>query len=303
MWVSAVDAPFALCWRQETLGALRERMVRERELRRFAPGTRQAYVHGVAELARFYHRSPDELHAEEVRSYLLHLLTVRKLKWSTVNVISAALRFFYAQILGRREVALAIPPRKTPRRLPEVLSAEEVQRLFAAAGCRTHRVLLMTAYAAGLRVSERVRLRVQDIASSRRMLRVCGGKGEKDRYTVLWPRLLEELRACWRAYRPAEWLFPGATAGRHIERATASRVYRHAKEKAGIAKRGGIHTLRHCFATHLLEAGVDVRTIQVLMGHNSIRTTIHYVHLTAKKLAETPSPLDLLAPPTPPRAE
>ena len=123
------------------------------------------------------------------------------------------------------------------------------------------------------------------------------------KYTVLSPRLLEELRAYWRAYRPADWLFPGAAAGRDIERATASRVYRHAKEKAGIAKRGGIHTLRHCFATHLLEAGVDVRTIQVLMGHNSIRTTIHYVHLTAKKLAGTPSPLDLLVPPTPPRVE
>jgi site-specific recombinase XerD len=278
-------------------------MVREMQLRRFAPGTQEAYVHGVAELARFYHRSPDELHAEEVRSYLLHLLTVRKLKWSTVNVISAALRFFYVQILGRHEVALAIPPRKTPRRLPEVLSGEEVQRLFAAAGCLKHRVLLMTAYAAGLRVSEVVALQVRDIDSSRMMLRVRAGKGEKDRYTVLSPRLLEELRAYWRAYRPALWLFPGSVADQPLRRGTASRVYRHAKEKAGIAKRGGIHTLRHCFATHLLEAGVDVRTLQVLMGHNSIRTTIHYVHLTAKKLAGTPSPLDLLDPPTPLRVE
>jgi len=278
-------------------------MVREMQLRRFAPGTQEAYVHGVVELARFYHRSPDQLNQEEVRGYLLHLMTVRKLDWSTVNVASAALRFFYVQVLGTPQVAWAIPPRKRPRRLPEVLSAEEVQCLFAAAGCLKHRVLLMTAYAGGLRVSELVRLRVKDIDSSRMMLRVCAGKGEKDRYTILSRRLLEELRAYWRVYRPADWLFPGATAGRPIGRVTASRVYRAAKEKAGITKRGGIHTLRHCFATHLLEAGVDVRTIQLLMGHNSIRTTIHYVHLTAKKLAGTPSPLDLLAPPTPASAE
>jgi len=285
------------------MSALRERMVREMQLRRFAPGTQEAYLRLVGELARFYHRSPDQIQHEEVKSYLLHLMTVRKLDWSTVNTASCAVRFFYSQVLGKPEVAWAIPPRKTPRRLPEVLSAEEVKRLFAAAECLKHRVLLMTTYAAGLRVSEVVALKVADIDSSRMMLRVRAGKGEKDRYTILSRRLLEELRAYWRVYGPADWLFPGATAGRPIERGTAGRVYRAAKEKAGIMKGGGIHTLRHCFATHLLEAGVDVRTIQLLMGHNSIRTTIHYVHLTAKKLAGTPSPLDLLAPPAPARAE
>lgn len=285
------------------MSVLRAKMVREMQLRRLAPTTQKAYVRLVAELARFYRRSPDQLNHEEVKSYLLHLMRVRKLDWSTVNTASCAIRFFFSEVLGKPEVAWAIPPRKRPSRLPEVLSAEEVQRLFAAAGCLKHRVLLMTTYAAGLRVSEVVALKVADIDSSRRMLRVRAGKGEKDRYTVLSPRLLRELRVYWRVYRPAEWLFPGGTAGRPIGPGTAGKVYRTAKEKAGITKRGGIHTLRHCFATHLLEAGVDVRTIQLLMGHNSIRTTIHYVHLTAKTLAGTPSPLDLLAPPAPPRAE
>jgi len=285
------------------MSALRERMVREMQLRRLAPKTLKAYVRVVAELARFYHRSPDQISVEEVKSYLLHLMTVRKLEWPTVNTASCAIRFLFSEVLGKPEVAWAIPPRKRPRRLPEVLSAEEVQRLFAAAGCLKHRVLLMTTYAAGLRVSEVAALKVADIDSSRMMLRVRTGKGEKDRYTVLSRQLLAELRAYWRVHRPAEWLFPGARAGRPMDAGTASKVYRAAKERAGITKRGGIHTLRHCFATHLLEAGVDVRTIQLLMGHNSIRTTIHYVHLTAKKLAGTPSPLDLLAPLTPARAE
>ncbi|MBM4037690.1 MAG: hypothetical protein FJ290_04175 [Planctomycetes bacterium] len=176
MRVSGVDAPFALCWRRDTMGVLRERMVREMQLRRFAPGTQEAYLRLVGELAGFYHRSPDQIHHEEVKSYLLHLMTVRKLEWSTVNTASSAIRFFYSQVLGKPEVAWAIPPRKTPRRLPQVLSTEEVKRLFAATDCVKHRVLLMTTYAAGLRVSEVVALKVADIDSSRMMLRVRAGK-------------------------------------------------------------------------------------------------------------------------------
>ena len=278
------------------MSTLRERMIREMQLRRFASGTQRAYVRAVAELARFYQRSPDPLNHEEVKSYLLHLMNGRKLNWSTVNTVSAALRFFYDKVLEKSAIAWAIPPRKTPRRLPEILSGEEIEHLFAATGCVKHRVLLMTAYAAGLRVSELVRLKVTDIDSSRMMIRVCAGKGEKDRYTVLSRRLLEELRGYWRLYRPADWLFPGPSAEHPIYRTTAGKVYRRAKDKAGIRKLGGIHTLRHCFATHLLEAGVDVRTIQLLMGHNSIRTTIHYMQVTRKKLDATPSPLDLLEP-------
>ena len=285
------------------MGELRDRMVREMQLRRLAPSTQEAYARAVWGLAAFYHRPPDELSGEEVKSYLLYVMNERGLDWSTVNVVCAGIRFFYSATLGRSDVSASIPPRRTPRRLPEVLSGEEVGRLFAATGNLKHRALLMTAYAAGLRVSELVHLQVSDIDGKRMMLRVRAGKGEKDRYTVLSPRLLVELRAYWRVYRPGPWLFPGSVADRPIDRGTAAKVYHRAKEEAGIPKRGGIHTLRHCFATHLLEAGVDVRTIQLLMGHRSIRTTIHYVHLTAKKLASTPSPLDLLEPRLVPRPQ
>ena len=279
------------------MGALRERMVREMQLRRLAPGTQKAYVRAVAELTRHYGRSPDRIGPEQVKSYLLYLMNQRRLNWSTVNVVSAAVRFFYGQTLGRPDVGRAIPPRRTPRRLPEVLGTEEIRRLFAATDNLKHRLLLMTAYAAGVRVSELVRLKPADIDSSRMMIRVRQGKGQKDRYTILSHRLLEQLRAYWRAHRPLEWLFPGGRPDRPINRGTVGKIYRQAKAKAGITKQGGIHTLRHCFATHLLEAGVDVRTIQLLMGHRSIRTTIHYVQLTRKTLGATPSPLDLLEPP------
>ncbi len=278
------------------MGALRDRMVRVMELRGFAPGTQKGYVSAVAELVRHYGRSPEKTGSEEVQDYLLYLMYERRLEWSTVNVARAAIRFLYREVLSRPEVACSIPPRKTPKRLPEVLSTTEVERLFAVTKNPKHRVLLMTAYAAGLRVSELVRLRVADLDSSRMMIRVRQGKGQKDRYTILSRRLLRELRVYWRSRRPPMWLFPGGDPGRPMDRGTAGTVYREAKRRAGIQKAGGIHTLRHCFATHLLEAGVDIRTIQLLMGHRSIRSTIRYVQLTRKTFDGTPSPLDLLEP-------
>ena len=278
------------------MGALRERMIREMQLRRFAPGTQRTYADAVAGLVRHVNRLPEEIGSEDVKSYLLHLMNDRGRAWSTVNVVCAAVRFFYNEVLGRPDIGRAIPPRRTPRQLPEVLSAEDIERLFAATSNLKHRALFMTAYAAGLRVSELVRLKVTDIDSSRMMIRVEKGKGEKDRYTVLSRRLLGELRIYWKTCRPSEWLFPGAGPHRPMTRHTAAQAYRGAKSKVGLKKRGGIHILRHCFATHLLEAGVDLRTIQLLMGHKSISTTIKYVHLTRKKLDATPSPLDLLEP-------
>ena len=276
------------------MGALRDRMVREMQLRRFATGTQEVYVHAVEGLALHYGRSPDGIRSDEVKDYVHYLLQERGLNWSTVNVAVSGIRFFYSKVLGRDDVGRAIPPRRTPKRLPEILSGEELQRLFAATDNPKHRAMLMTAYAAGLRVSELVRLRVADIDSSRMMIRVRKGKREKDRYTILSRRLLEELRAYWKVSRPAQWLFPGIPPDRPIGRTTTGKIYRHSKDKAGITKRGGIHTLRHCFATHLLEAGVDIRTIQILMGHSSIRTTIGYFQLTQKTLDATPSLLDLL---------
>jgi site-specific recombinase XerD len=281
------------------MGALKDRMVREMQLRRLASGTQGLYVRAVTQLARHYGRSPDQIGAEQVKDYLLHLLTVRHLNWSTVNTAAAGIRFFYAETLGRGEVARAIPPRRTPRRLPEILSARELERLFAGTSNLKHRTLLMTAYAAGVRVSELVRLKVADIDSGRMLIRVEQGKGEKDRYTILSKRLLAQLRAYWQAFRPSDWLFAGRRDDRHVDRSTAGAVYRQARDRAGIKKKGGIHTLRHCFATHLLEAGADLRTIQILMGHNSIRTTIGYLQLTRKTLDSTPSLLDLLEVPAP----
>jgi len=285
------------------MGELKDRMIREMQLRRFAPGTQDGYVRAVAGLAQYYHRSPDQITAEEVKDYLLHLMNDRKFKWSTVNNASAGLRFFYRETLKRDDVSTAIPPRRTPRVLPEILSAREIERLFAVTTNPKHRMLLMTAYATGVRRSELVGLKVSDIDSDRMMVRVDQGKGEKDRYTILSKRLLHELRTYWKIKRPPVWMFPGADRHRHISRETIGKIYETAKIKAGIKKAGGIHTLRHCFATHLLEAGVDVRTIQVLMGHQSIRTTIGYLQLTRKKLDATANLLDLLQPILPRQAQ
>lgn len=194
---------------------------------------------------------------------------------------------------------LALPPRKSEKRLPEILSAEEVSSLFAATNNIKHRVLLQSAYSAGLRVSELVHLKITDIDSDRMMIRVNQGKGNKDRYTLLSPRLLQGLRDYWRQYHSATWLFPGQNPARPLDRSSAARVFDAAKEKAGIHKVGGIHSLRHAFATHLLEAGVEARTIQILMGHRSILSTMRYLQVTRKKLGTTQSPLDLLAIPDP----
>jgi len=218
----------------------------------------------------------------------------RKLHWNTVNTICSGLTFFYSQTLKRPDVAMAMPLRRTPRQLPEILSGKELQALFAAADNLQHRCLLMTTYGGGLRVSEVIKLRPCDIDSQRMMIRVVAGKRAKDRYTLLSARLLEELRAYWRAFRPRNWLFPARRPEKPFDDDKARQVFNQAKAKAGIRKAGSIHLLRHCFATHLLEAGVDLRTIQILMGHSSIHSTIWYLHVTCKKLDATQNPLDLL---------
>jgi len=221
-------------------------------------------------------------------------LNQRLLQWNTVNTIASGLTFFYTQTLRRPDVALALPVRRNPRPLPEILSAAELEALFAAADNLQHRALLMTTYAGGFRVSEVVRLRPADIDSQRMMIRIVRGKRAKDRYTLLSPRLLQELRAYWKAYHPRTWLFPSRNPERPFNDDKARAVFNQAKAKAGIRKGGSIHVLRHCFATHLLEAGVDLRTIQILMGHSSITSTAWYLHLTRKTLDHTRSPLDLL---------
>lgn len=280
---------------------LREKMVRDMQLRRLSDNTQRVYTHAVFALARRYMKSPDQLSDEQVQDYVLYMLNERKLAWSTCDTNVAGLQFFYGVTLGRNSMRLAIPPRKSEKRLPEILSAEEIDSLFAATNNIKHRVLLQAAYSAGLRVSELVRLKITDIDSDRMMIRVDQGKGNKDRYTLLSPRLLQDLRHYWRKHRPALWLFPGKKPGLPLSRFSASEVFRAAKEKVGIHKVGGIHSLRHAFATHLLEAGVDARTIQILMGHKSILSTMRYLQVTRKKLGSTQSPLDLLAIPGPQR--
>ena len=276
------------------MGVLRDQMIRELRLRRYAPTTQRAYVAAVVGLTKHFGIAPDRLSARQVQDYLLFLMTERKLRWNTVNSICSGLTFFYTQTVNRPDVAAAMPLRRTPRQLPEILSGDELVKLFAAVDNPQHRALLMTTYGGGLRVSEVVKLRPCDIDSQRMMIRVVAGKRAKDRYTLLSVRLLEELRAYWRAYRPLTWLFPARRPEKPFNDDKAREVFNQAKVKAGIRKGGSIHLLRHCFATHLLEAGVDLRTIQILMGHSSIDSTVWYLHLTRKKLDATQNPLDLL---------
>ncbi len=273
---------------------LRRRMIDDMTLRNFTPKTIQAYVRCVARFARYFHRSPERLGPEEVRAYLLYLLQERKASMSYYNQTRCALRFFYRVTLGRDDVLASIVPARQPQTLPVVLSADEVAWFFAAIGNFKHRAILITAYAAGLRVSEVARLRVEDIDSQRMVIRVRQGKGQKDRYVMLSPRLLEILRTYWKAERPRGFLFPGATPDQPI---AVNSVHKACARAAGYAKLGKhvtVHTLRHSFATHLLEAGTDLRTIQVLLGHRSFNTTARYVHVAIASMASTRSPLDRL---------
>jgi len=276
---------------------LRKKMIRELELRRKAPTTVTSYVKAVEELARYYRRSPDRISTEEIRDYMHFLIVGKKLSYSSCNHKIVAINFFFREVV-RRKVELRVPMKRSGR-LPEPLSREEVARLLDAAENQKHRVLMMTAYSAGLRVSELVRLKPQDIHSDRMLIRVNQGKGRKDRYTLLSQRLLDELRAYWRASRPESWLFPNQTRTDHMPTCTPARAFYRLKQRAGITHGRGIHTLRHSFATHLLEAGVDLRTIQILMGHTSLNTTVKYLHVTEKHLEQTKSPLDLLRLPKP----
>jgi len=276
------------------MGVLRDRMLRELQLRRYAPTTQRAYLEAVVNLTKHFGIAPDQLTAHQVQDYLLYLMTERDLQWNSVNTIASGLTFFYTQTLRRPDIAVAMPTRRTPRILPEILSSAELEALFAATTDQQHRALFMTTYGGGLRVSEVVRLRPTNIDSQRMMIRVVQGKRKRDRYTLLSARLLQELRAYWRAYRPHTWLFPSRRPERPFNDDKAREVFNQAKARAGIRKGGSIHVLRHCFATHLLEAGVDLRTIQVLMGHSSITSTAWYLHVTRKTLDRTRSPLDLL---------
>jgi site-specific recombinase XerD len=276
-------------------------MMREMQLHRLVPGTQTAYAKAITNLTQYYWRAPhwrapDQLTPDDIRGYLHYLLEERKLAFSTCNVAAAAIRFFYVETLGWTPFNLNLPPRTDSKRLPQVLSVEALERLFASISNPKHRALVMTTYSAGLRVSEVVRLQITDIESdpSRMLIRINQGKGNKDRYSLLSQCLLHELRAYWSIDRYRPWLFPGQDPKRHMTSGTAQNIYNRARRQAGIDQGSGIHTLRHSFATHLLDAGVDPRTIQLLLGHRSLRTTARYLHVSRRYLQHVRSPLDLL---------
>mgnify|MGYP003444486002 FL=1 len=261
---------------------LRQRMLDAMVLRGLAVRTQQAYIAAVAGLARHYGRAPDTLTAEQVQAYLLHLVRQRGLATSSVNQCSSGCRFFYGTVLGLDGAAFQIPLARAPQRLPEVLSRQEIARLLAAARHPKSRTVFMLAYGSGLRLSELCQLRVEhiDSAPDRRCIRVVQGKGGKDRYVPLASDVLEGLRAWWRFAHCRGWLFGAAhDAGQALDIKSVQRWYRAACAHAGITKQGGIHTLRHCYATHLLEAGVDLYSLSQWLGHKHVSTTLRYLHL------------------------
>lgn len=279
------------------MSSLRAKMIEQMQLHRLAPGTQDNYVRAIRDLSAYYnHCSPARLTSAQIRHYLHYLLTEKQLAWSSCNVVAAAIRFFYVDTLGWTPIQLNLPPRPAHKPLPRVLSVEQLERLFATTDNAKHRALLMTAYAAGLRVSETVRLKLTDIESdpSRMLIHIHQGKGNKDRYSLLSERLLLELRAYWKIDSPRPWLFPGAKANQPMPSGTAQKVYNQARARAGIEQGSGFHTLRHSFATHLFDAGVDPHTLQLLLGHRSIKTTLKYVHVSRRHLMQVRSPLDLL---------
>lgn len=273
---------------------LRQQLINDLKLRNYSPNTVDAYVRSVRQFAEFHGRSPDQLGADHVRQYLLYLIDKRRISWSTYSVHLCALRFFYNTTLGRDTLLRGVPCPKGQKRLPVVLTFDEVTQFFNACHNFKHQTMFLCAYAGGLRVSEVVNLQVEDIDSGRKMIHIRQGKGQRDRYVPLSPRLLIVLREYWKQYRPETWLFYGSSKSRRMTANKVSRACRFVRLEAGLNKNVTMHTLRHSYATHLLEAGVDLRTIQVLLGHRQIKTTAKYTHVSRKLLESTPSPLDLL---------
>ena len=277
-----------------TMSPLRRRMIEDMTVRNLSRSTQQSYIYAVAKFSRHFNRPPDRLGMEEVRAYQLHLVA-QKRSWSHINQVACALRFFYGITLGHKEALERIVNGKEPEKLPAVLSPEEIVRFLEAVAGPRNRVALTTAYAAGLRIGEVARLKVNSIDSKRMLLHIEGGKGGRDRYAMLSPRLLEILRTYWRRARPNVWLFPGQEPGAHVSTGALQAACRAARKQARIGKRVTAHSLRHSFATHLLEGGTDIRIIQVMLGHSHLETTARYAQVATSLIAGTPSPFDRLS--------
>ena len=275
------------------ISPLRRRMIEDMTIRNLSPTTQRSYVHAVAKFSRFFGRAPDKLELEDVRTFQVHLASTG-ISWAALNQIVCALRFFYGVTLGRSEIPTRIAYARAPRKLPVVLSAEEVVRFLEAVPSLKYRTALTTAYATGMRASETVSLKAADIDSARMVIHVRQGKGGKDRYVMLSPQLLTILRAYWRLAKPRGFLFPGRSPESRLDPASLHLACRDARIAAKLEKRVTVHTLRNSFATHLLESGADLRIIQVLLGHSSPSTTALYAQVATSTIAKTQSPLDRL---------
>jgi site-specific recombinase XerD len=270
-------------------------MIEDMQVRNLSPNTQSSYVQQVSLFARYFDKSPEVLGPEDIRTYQVYLTNEKKLAAGSILIVVAALRFLYKITLKKTwTFEEVIPPPKKPQTLPIVLSPEEVMHFLDCVHMHMHHVILTVCYAAGLRISEAVRLIATDIDSQRMTIRVDQGKGMKDRYVMLSPRLLETLRNWYREARPKHWLFPGDMPGRHITRHAVEQACKKAHEICRIPKPVTPHSFRHAFAVHLLESGTDIRTIQLLLGHRSLATTARYLRIATSKVCSTTSPLDLL---------
>jgi site-specific recombinase XerD len=284
------------------MGRLHDRMAEDLRLRNFSPATQRNYLLYARRFAAFFMRSPEELGEAEIRQFLLHQIEVKHLSYQAYRQIYAALKFLYTVTLKRSWEVERIPfPKQQHRSLPVVLHPEELVTLFQAVRRLKYRALFMTCYAAGLRIDEACHLRIADIDSKQMLLHVRHAKGGQERVTLLSPKLLDVLRDYWRTEKPRVWLFPGTTPAQPLSTASARGALHQAGLDAGLTKPCSPHTLRHCFATHLLDAGVDLVVLQALLGHRSIRTTSLYTHISVQRIHKVVSPLDLL-PTIPPPA-
>ena len=274
------------------MSKLRERMTQDLRLRNFSEGTIVCYLRAIRQYAEHFGKSPDQLNREHLRQYLLHLIEEKQVPQGTYNQKVAALRFFYRETIKQPAYVEGVCFTKKERKLPVVLSQDEVRRFFASLDSLKHRAILMTCYGAGLRISEATSLCVDDIDSEQMLIRVRQGKGKKDRYVGLPKVLLQVLREYWKAAKPKHYLFPGRGGSAPISRQAVVQACIRARRNADLKKKISPHTMRHCFATHLLEEGADVRTIQMLLGHRSVVTTALYTHVSQKTIQKTKSPLD-----------
>ena len=275
------------------ISPLRRRVIDDMTIRNLSPATQRSYLHAVTKFSRYFGRSPDRLGLEDVRAFQVHLVS-SGLSWPALNQTVCALRFFFGVTLGHAEIPERIAYARTPAKLPTILNGDEIVRFLEAVPSLRTRTALTTAYAAGLRASEAVHLKVRDVDGERGIIRVEHGKGGKDRNVMLSAQLLAILRVYWRLARPEVWLFPGRDETKPIDVQVLYSACRSACAAAGIDKRVTVHTLRHSFATHLLESGTDIRIIQVLLGHNNLSTTARYTKVSNTLIRSTTSPLDRL---------